>query len=34
MSFQDKFDIILVNEVLEKSLAEAQQLYNDFKEKP
>jgi len=31
MSFQDKFDVILVNENLEKSLAEAQQLYNDFK---
>lgn len=34
MSFQDKFDIVLVNETLEKSLAEAQQLYNDFKKKP
>ncbi len=33
MSFQDKFDVILVNETLEKSLAEAQQLYNDFKKK-
>lgn len=31
MSFQDKFDVILVNETLEKSLAEAQQLYDDFK---
>jgi guanylate kinase len=33
MSFQDKFDVILVNETLEKSLSEAQQLYNDFKRK-
>ncbi|HPH45891.1 MAG TPA: guanylate kinase [Chryseolinea sp.] len=33
MSFQDKFDVIVVNENLEKSLAEAQQLYNDFKKK-
>lgn len=33
MSFQDKFDVILVNETLEKSLAEAQQLYDDFKKK-
>jgi guanylate kinase len=31
MSFQDKFDIVLVNENLEKSLAEAQQLYDNFK---
>jgi guanylate kinase len=33
MSFQDQFDIVLVNETLDKSLAEAQQLYNDFKNK-
>lgn len=33
MSFQDQFDIVLVNENLNKSLAEAQQLYNDFKNK-
>ena len=33
MSFQDQFDIVLVNESLDKSLAEAQQLYNDFKNK-
>ena len=33
MTFQDKFDVILVNETLEKSLAEAQQLYDDFKKK-
>lgn len=31
MSFQDKFDKVLVNENLQKSLAEAQQLYDDFK---
>jgi len=31
MSFQDKFDVVLVNENLEKSLAEAQQLYDNFK---
>lgn len=34
MSFQDKFDVVLVNEDLEKSLQEAQQLYEDFKAKP
>jgi guanylate kinase len=33
MSFQDKFDIVLVNETLDKSLAEAQRLYDDFKKK-
>jgi len=31
MGFQDKFDVVLVNEDLKKSLAEAQQLYDDFK---
>jgi guanylate kinase len=31
MSFHDKFDIVLVNENLETSLAEAQRLYNEFK---
>lgn len=31
MTFQDQFDIVLVNEKLETSLAEAQRLYNDFK---
>ncbi len=31
MSFQDQFDVVLVNEDLDKSLAEAQQLYDDFK---
>ncbi len=34
MSFQDKFDVVLVNENLQKSLAEAQQLYDAFKVKP
>lgn len=34
MSFQDKFDIVLINETLEKSLNEAQQLYNEFKNRP
>jgi guanylate kinase len=33
MTFQDKFDVILVNEDLEKSLARAQQLYDEFKGK-
>lgn len=32
MSFQDKFDTVLVNENLEKSLAEAQRLYDEFKD--
>ena len=31
MSFQDKFDKVLVNENLETSLAEAQRLYDNFK---
>jgi len=31
MSFQDKFDVVLVNEDLTRSLQEAQQLYNQFK---
>lgn len=34
MTFQDKFDVVLVNEDLEKSLSEAQRLYSDFKSKP
>ena len=33
MGFQDKFDVVLVNENLEKSLAEAQRLYDNFKGK-
>ena len=33
MTFQDKFDKALVNENLDKSLAEAQRLYDDFKSK-
>jgi guanylate kinase len=31
MGFQDNFDVILVNEDLEKSKQEAQKLYKDFK---
>jgi guanylate kinase len=31
MTFQDKFDVVLVNENLQTSLAEAQRLYNEFK---
>ncbi len=31
MSFQDKFDVVLINENLDQSLAEAQQLYAQFK---
>lgn len=31
MSFQDKFDYVLVNENLDQSLAEAQKLYDNFK---
>lgn len=34
MTFQDKFDVVLVNEDLDKSLQEAQRLYDDFKVKP
>ena len=30
-SFQDKFDVVLVNENLKKSLVEAQRLYDQFK---
>lgn len=30
MTFQDKFDVVLVNEDLEKSLKEAQSLYDKF----
>lgn len=33
MSFQDKFDVVLVNENLQISLQEAQRLYNEFKNK-
>ena len=33
MTFCDKFDVVLVNENLDKSLAEAQRLYDEFKEK-
>lgn len=31
MTFQDKFDVVLVNEDLDRSLAEAQHLYDRFK---
>lgn len=31
MGFEDKFDVVLVNEDRERSLQEAQRLYNDFK---
>jgi guanylate kinase len=34
MSFQDQFDVVLVNEDLKRSLAEAQALYDTFKKKP
>ncbi len=34
MSFQDQFDVVLVNEDLNKSLAEAQRLYDEFRSKP
>lgn len=34
MAFQDHFDKVLVNENLEKSTAEAQQLYEEFKKQP
>src|SRR6188474_3317835 len=34
MGFQNKFDVVLINENLDKSLAEAQRLYNEFKKKP
>lgn len=33
MTFQDKFDVVLVNEDLDQSLLRAQQLYDDFKRK-
>jgi guanylate kinase len=33
MSFQDKFDVVLLNEDLETSLTEAQKLYDGFKNK-
>jgi guanylate kinase len=31
MTFQDQFDVVLVNEELDKSLKEAQRLYDNFK---
>jgi guanylate kinase len=34
MTFQDKFDVVLLNEDLAKSTAEAQRLYTQFKSQP
>jgi len=34
MGFQDQFDVVLVNQNLDKSLTEAQRLYSEFKKKP
>jgi guanylate kinase len=34
MTFQDKFDVVLVNEDLKKSLQQAQKIYDEFKAKP
>jgi guanylate kinase len=34
MTFQDKFDVVLVNEELQTSLREAQKLYDEFKLRP
>ncbi len=34
MSFQDKFDAVLLNENLEQSLAKAQELYDAFRNRP
>jgi guanylate kinase len=33
MSFQNEFDVVLINEELNKPLAEAQRLYDEFKKK-
>ncbi len=33
MTFQDKFDVVLLNEDLKKSCAEAQRLYDNFRRK-
>ena len=33
MGFSDKFDVVLVNENLDKSLKEAQKLYDNFRKK-
>jgi hypothetical protein len=32
MGFSDKFDVVLVNENLDRSLQEAQRLYEDFRD--
>jgi guanylate kinase len=34
MGFQDHFDVVLVNEDLDRSVAQAQKLYDDFRSKP
>jgi len=34
MAFEDHFDVVLVNEDLDRSVAQAQKLYDDFKAKP
>lgn len=34
MTFQDRFDVVLVNEDLDKSMAEAQKIYDAFKATP
>jgi guanylate kinase len=34
MAFQDHFDVVLINEDLSHSVAEAQRLYDDFKARP
>jgi guanylate kinase len=34
MTFQDKFDVVLVNEDLNESLQKAQELYDQFKAAP
>src|SRR5690348_8763359 len=34
MAFQDHFDVVMVNEDLKHSVAEAQRLYDEFKAKP
>lgn len=34
MTFHDQFDVVLVNQSKEQTLAEAQQLYDEFKNRP
>jgi guanylate kinase len=33
MTFQDRFDVVLINEDLKTSQREAQRLYDEFKKK-